>query len=121
MELEKFIEGLGEKVSGRATVNTVFGEPVSVGDKKVITVARVAYGFGGGAGGGGNKQIETSKLPVLAGEGGGGGGGIAAMPVGVVEITPQTTRFVRFGGTHRLVGAVAFGMALGAVLSRVRR
>jgi uncharacterized spore protein YtfJ len=121
MELQKFIEGLGEKVSGKATVNTVFGEPVSVGEKKVITVARVAYGFGGGAGGGGNKQSETSKLPALAGEGGGGGGGIAAMPVGVVEITPQYTRFVRFGGTRRLFGAVAFGMALGAVLSHRRR
>lgn len=121
MELQKFVEGLGEKVSGRATVNTVFGEPVSLGDKKVITVARVAYGFGGGGGGGSNKQAEGSKVPALAGEGGGGGGGVAAMPIGVVEITPQATRFVRFGATRRLVGAFALGLTLGAVPRRRRR
>lgn len=121
MELQKFVEGLGEKVSGKATVNTVFGEPVSVGDKKVITVARVAYGFGGGGGGGSNKQADSSKLPALAGEGGGGAGGVAAMPVGVVEITPEATRFVRFGGTRRIVGALALGITLGAILGRLRR
>jgi uncharacterized spore protein YtfJ len=121
MELQKFVEGLGEKVSGKATVNTVFGEPVSVGDKKVITVARVAYGFGGGGGGGSNKQADSSKLPALAGEGGGGAGGVAAIPVGVVEITPDATRFVRFSGTRRIVGALALGITLGAILSRLRR
>ena len=121
MELQKFVEGLGEKVSVRATVNTVFGEPVSVGDKKVIPVARVAYGFGGGGGGGSNRQAESSKIPMLAGEGGGGGGGVAALPVGVVEITPQGTRFVRFGGTRRLVAAFTLGMTLAALLSRWRR
>jgi uncharacterized spore protein YtfJ len=121
MELQKFVEGLGEKVSVKAAVTTVFGEPVSVGDKKVITVARVAYGFGGGGGGGSNQQAENSKLPALAGEGGGGGGGVAAMPVGVVEITPQATRFVRFGGTRRIVGALALGITLGAVLGRLGR
>jgi uncharacterized spore protein YtfJ len=120
MELQKFVEGLGEKAGAKATVNAVFGEPVSVGDKKVITVARVAYGFGGGGGGGSNKQAETSKLPALAGEGGGGGGGCAAMPIGVVEITPQATRFVRFGSTRRVVGAFALGITLGALLRRLR-
>lgn len=121
MELQKFVEALGEKVSAKATVATVFGEPISVGDKKVIPVARVGYGFGGGGGGGGNKQADGSKLPMIAGEGGGGGGGFAAMPVGVVEITPQTTRFVRFGATRRLVGAFALGIAFAAVLKRRHR
>lgn len=120
MELQKFVEGLGEKVSGRATVETVFGDAVSVGEKKVIPVARVAYGFGGGGGGGGNKQADGSRLPIIAGEGGGGGGGMAAMPVGVVEITPEATRFIRFGGTRRLVAALAVGFAFGAVLRRIR-
>lgn len=121
MELQRFVESLGETVSAKAAVTTVFGEPVSLADKKVIPVARVAYGFGGGGGGGGNALAEGSKLPAVAGEGGGGGGGFAAMPVGVVEITPHTTRFVRFGATRRLVAAFALGIAFAAVVNRRKR
>jgi Sporulation protein YtfJ (Spore_YtfJ) len=86
-----------------------YGEPVIVGEKKVIPVARVACGFGGGAGTA-PLQRRNPDVPHPGGEGGGGGGGFAAMPVGGVEITPGATRFIRFGATRRVLGAFAFGI-----------
>ena len=116
MELQRFIQVLSDTVAAKASVNTVYGEPVVVGEKKVIPVARVGCGFGGG-GGGGSKPQQGNGAPQMAGEGG-GGGGFGAVPVGVVEITPTATRFIRFGGTRRLVGAFVFGILLGAVSGR---
>jgi uncharacterized spore protein YtfJ len=112
MELQTFFQGLKDSLLDRATVGTVYGEPVTVAEKKVIPVARVFCGFGGGAG--------TSKLstngPQAGGEGGGGGGGLVAIPIGVVEITPQQTRFVRFGHTRRLLVAAAVGTVAGMIV-----
>jgi uncharacterized spore protein YtfJ len=118
MELQTFFQSLSENLVNRAAVNTVYGEPVIVGEKKVVPVARVACGFGGGAGTG--TRPSHPDVPQSRGEGGGGGGGFAAMPVGVVEITPEATRFIRFGATRRLLGAFAFGALFGAVVGRRR-
>lgn len=116
MELQTFFQSLNDKLLSRAAVNTVYGEPVVVGEKKVIPVARIACGFGGGAGAG--TLPRKPDVPQSGGEGGGGGGGLVAIPVGVVEITPQATRFIRFGATRRLLGAFAFGILVGAVICR---
>lgn len=75
--VDRFLEGLAERLGGRASVRAVFGEPIERGGLTVIPVARVRWGFGGGSGtsaGGG----EAS--------GAGGGGGVAAEPAGYIEI-----------------------------------
>jgi hypothetical protein len=43
------LESLAERVSGRASVKNVYGDPVVVGDPTVIPIAQMRYGFGGGA------------------------------------------------------------------------
>lgn len=112
MELQTFFQGLKDSLLERATVSTVYGEPISVADKKVVPVARIVCGFGGG---GGTSKFSTSG-PQAGGEGGGGGGGLVAIPIGVVEITPQRTRFVRFGATRRLLAAAALGTLVGVMV-----
>jgi len=51
------------------------------------------------------------------GEGGGGGGGVRAVPVGVIEVSSQQTRFIPITDRRKLAGAllvgVGFGMWLG--------
>jgi uncharacterized spore protein YtfJ len=51
-----------------ARTETVIGEPVTVGDRTVIPIVKISFGFGAG---GGQKDSEKAS----AGEFGGGGGG----------------------------------------------
>jgi uncharacterized spore protein YtfJ len=98
-----------------ANVKAIYGEPVTAHGKTVIPVAKIIYGFGAGAGTGG---VGESKAK---GEGGGGGGGARAIPVGVVEISNQPTRFVSITDNRKLASAVALGVGIGLWLGWRRR
>ena len=89
--------------------------PIVAGDKTIIPVAKIAYGFGGGTGSGG-LEIKTAR-----GEGGGGGGGVGALPVGVFEVGPQGTRFVAVGDKKKLLGTLLLGAALGSALRAAQK
>ena len=103
---------ISDKLGSRASVTSVFGDPITAHGKTVVPVARVAYGFGGGFGSG-----RASDQPDRSGEGGGGGGGVRAVPAGVLEITENRTRFVPFVDWRVAAGAFAAG-ALSALLLR---
>jgi len=77
-----------EDMQTNASVDAVFGQPVTVGEKVVIPIASVSYGFGMGFGEATGQEAQESN----GGVGGGEGGGMSARPVGVVEITPERTR-----------------------------
>lgn len=109
------LQSLHENLSSRAQVKSVFGEPITAGDKTIIPVARVAYGFGAGTGSGG-LEIKTAR-----GEGGGGGGGVGVLPVGVFEVSQKETRFVAVHETKKLLGALLMGAAFGFLLRGRRR
>lgn len=52
MNNEMFIENLGAGLLKNASIKNVFGEPIKAGEKTIIPVASIAYGFGGGYGNG---------------------------------------------------------------------
>jgi len=104
MEVTEILQTIGERLQTASTVKSVFGDPIVAGDRTVIPVARVRFGFGGGGG-------------HLAG----GGGGMRADPAGVVEITAAGTTFKAFPDPRRLIGAIAIGIAIGLILARRRR
>jgi uncharacterized spore protein YtfJ len=103
MNPHELLQSLGDRFATAAGVKTIYGEPVTLGDRTVIPVAQVRYGFGGGTG----KTDEG---------GGGGGGGMIATPAGALEISAGSTRFVEFGDQRKLIAAVAAGFALGVLL-----
>ena len=103
------IETLRDSFSNHGGVKTLYGEPVQAQGKTVIPVARLSYGFGAGSG---SKRDEQS--------GGGGGGGLSAIPLGVVEVTPEATRFISIRETRKLAGAIVLGIFLGMWLGRRR-
>jgi uncharacterized spore protein YtfJ len=109
------LQSLHENLSTRAQVKSVFGDPITAGDKTIIPVARISYGFGAGAGTGGVGERSAK------GEGGGGGGGLRAKPVGVFEVSPQQTRFVPVRDRKQQVGLLLLGAGLGMLLRRRRR
>lgn len=109
------LQSLKESVLGQANVKAIYGEPISANDKTIIPVAKIMYGFGAGAGTGGVGEKNTR------GEGGGGGGGVRAVPIGVIEVSKQQTRFVPITDHRKLGGAVLAGMVMGAFWSWRRR
>jgi uncharacterized spore protein YtfJ len=108
-------QSLKESVLGQANVKAIYGEPISANDKTIIPVAKIMYGFGAGAGTGGVGEKNTR------GEGGGGGGGVRAVPIGVIEVSKQQTRFVPITDRRKLGGAVLAGMVMGVFWSWRRR
>ena len=101
------LQSLKESVLGQANVKAIYGEPISAHEKTIIPVARIVYGYGAGAGTGG--VGDTSAR----GEGGGGGGAVRAVPVGVIEVSKQQTRFVPIPDRKKMIGALLAGIGVG--------
>jgi len=114
MNLKETLEALAERLQTTG-VRTIYGEPISAEGRTIIPVARVAYGFGGGGGPSGKQAAQSGNMD---GEGAGGGGGVRAVPAGVVEITRDQTRFLRFDDWRPLAAAAVIGFGLGVVLSK---
>lgn len=114
MPLQEMFEALAARLGSSITARNVYGEPITIGEKTIIPVAKVGFGFGGGA------------APARAGEEphareGGGGGGAGAKPIGVLEVTPQGTRFIETGSSRRLIAVAAASFMAGVVASRISR
>ncbi|MGW3423340.1 spore germination protein GerW family protein [Streptomyces phaeochromogenes] len=111
------LERLAEKLGGRASVTTVYGEPVTRHGVTVIPVAKVGFGFGAGVG----REAGAAKT----GEGGGGGGGAGAKPIGFIEIQEgfATYRPIRDPWVDVFVplAVVALGSALPGIIGALRR
>jgi uncharacterized spore protein YtfJ len=109
------LQSLRDGILSQASVKAIYGEPISAQGKTVIPVAKIMYGYGAGAGTGGVGNTSAR------GEGGGGGGGVRAIPIGVIDITNQQTRFVPITDRKRLGAAVLIGIGLGILLGWRRR
>jgi uncharacterized spore protein YtfJ len=107
--IEEILSRIGQ-VHDRASVKTVFGEPLQIDGRTIIPVAKVRYGFGLGFGGVGRAKKEREEQEP-SGEGGGGGAGVSVTPVALLEITAQETKVKPVVDVTRL--AVA-GMLLAA-------
>ena len=106
MDIQQLLQTFAERVSTSASVRSVYGDPVVVGDRTVIPVAQVGYAFGGGGG----AKAESPN------GGGGGGGKVSARPCGALEVTPEGTRFIDFVDRPRMGAALALGFVLGAAV-----
>jgi uncharacterized spore protein YtfJ len=109
------LQSLKESILGQANVKAIYGEPIVAQGRTVIPVARIMYGYGAGLGTGGVGDSSAR------GEGGGGGGEARAIPVGVIEVSDQQTRFVPITDRKRLAGAVLAGIGIGMWLGWRRR
>ncbi len=103
------LQSLKESILSQASVKAIYGEPIAAQGKTVIPIAKIMYGYGAGAGTGGVGDSSAR------GEGG-GGGAVRAIPVGVIEISDQQTRFVPITDRKKLAGALLAGIGLGMCL-----
>lgn len=88
------------RLSDAAQPSAVFSEPVTSGERTVITACEVTIGLGFGYGmgsaggaapvgeGGGEGEAKGQPVPAVSG-GGGGGGNATARPVAVIHVGPE--------------------------------
>jgi uncharacterized spore protein YtfJ len=118
MLVQHILQAIAERLHSSSSIHTIYGDPIEAQGKTLIPVAKVAYAFGGG-GAGTNSLDSADKQPSgNTVEGGGGGGGVRMIPLGMVEVTPQQTRFLPFGGGKRMLGALAVGLVVGLLMGR---
>ncbi len=115
MGAQDLLQSLKEGILSQASVRAIYGEPIAAHGKTVVPVAKVMYGYGAGAGAGGVGDRSAR------GEGGGGGGGVRAIPVGVIEISDQHTRFVSITDRKKVGGAILLGVGVGVLMGWLRR
>ena len=116
---DRLLERLAELIGTRATVQDVFGEPVTREGLTIIPVARVRWGFGGGGGSADGPESGPAS-------GSGGGGGVAADPVGYLEISPDGATFRPIREPHPsplflVASGLTAAIVLRALASVIRR
>lgn len=86
-DVERLLDTFAD-LKEKANVSACFGEPVAIGDRTVIPIASVSYGFGMGA-----EQAPPSEGEGATTESSGPyGGGLRSSPLGVIEVTQEQTR-----------------------------
>jgi uncharacterized spore protein YtfJ len=109
---------MAERLHRSSSIHTIYGDPIETQGKTLIPVAKVSYGFGGGAVGTNSLDSADKQPSENTVEGGGGGGGVRMIPLGMVEVSPQQTRFLPFGGGKRMLGALVVGLVAGILMGR---
>ncbi len=99
-KMQDFFEKF-ESVTDKANVDAVFGKPEKIGDRVLIPVAEVAYGWGMGMGEAPHVEMEVEMEAGEASEpsetkdkdekamGGGGGAGAKVRPLAYIEVGPE--------------------------------
>ncbi len=72
----EILQGVVGELKEVARSETIIGEPVTVGDKTVIPIVKISFGFGAGGG-----QRDSGKADQY---GGGGGGGARIEPAAFI-------------------------------------
>lgn len=140
-QIPNFPAKIGEQLSSALGAGIVFGTPIEKGEKTIIPVTSVMWGFGGGGGAGeapaskkeketdkpaGNPEEETpeqdekGKKKVASGAGGGGGGGLKNRPLGVYEITDARTRFIPAFSPLDMIRPLSVLIGIGMVTRFIR-
>ena len=117
MGVHRILEPLLERLHTSASIKTIYGEPIQVEGKTLIPVGKVMYGLGGGFGKAKSRDKEGRTEEKPAGES--GGGGIRIVPMGVIEVSKDRTRFLSLAN-KKLYWAVALAVTfiIGFTLGR---
>jgi uncharacterized spore protein YtfJ len=106
---EEVLSRLGGKFASSANSKSVYGDPIYVGDRIIVPVAKVGYWLGATSGGETDGTIG----------GGSGGGRLTARPVGYIELFNGETRFVEYLAMKKLLTTIGLAAFAGYLLCRL--
>ncbi len=81
-QVEEIMRAIVGELKSMAKSETIIGEPITLGDKLVVPICKIAVGFG--AGGGEGEQDGSKK-----GFGGGGGAGVTIEPAAFIVMAGE--------------------------------
>jgi uncharacterized spore protein YtfJ len=119
LRVSDMLRSLGDHVQFGTSARNVYGDPVTIGGRTVIPIARIACGFGAGSSAADWHNVAGSESGIR-----GGGAGFGAKPIGALEITEAGTRFIPFVQPAQLIIAALSGLLIGLAIgtrSRARR
>lgn len=87
MPVDDLMNTISESIKLSTSTGAIFGDPIKIGMKTIIPVARLKMGYG--AGGCGKESEDKCGC-----SGSGGGGGAMLKPVAVVEIKDEETKVI---------------------------
>ena len=111
MSIERYFKSFADRLHSTANVQTLYGEPFELDGKSIIPVARVSYAFGGGP----TSQGNADDLIATAG----GGGAVNASPIGVLEVSPEGTRFIAISSWKKSAVLLAVGFGVGVLVGKL--
>jgi uncharacterized spore protein YtfJ len=103
---EDTVINLSDHFAVGANAKSVYGEPIHIGGRTIIPVAKVGYLLGATSGG---RNGETVG-------GGSGGGGVRARPVGYIEITDDRASYVEFSLGRKMIAVAVLGFVAGYLI-----
>ncbi|MCS3924399.1 GerW family sporulation protein [Methanosalsum natronophilum] len=89
MDLEDLIKNISGDLEKLITTKTVIGDPIQAGNKTIVPITKVSFGFGGGGSTDANKKETASDF------GGGGGAGAKLDPIGFLVVSDEEVRLLR--------------------------
>ena len=105
------------RIPDRANAAACFGAPVVSGDRTVIPVADIVYGFG--VGWGGSEPGASDLTTGICSHGGGAGGGARTRAIAVIEIAPHGVRILPIEDrTSIRIATITFASMATAILAR---
>jgi uncharacterized spore protein YtfJ len=112
---QNILSGLMERLKQSAHIEAAVGEPKTVGDRTIVPIGVVMYGFGAGAGSGGSERHDGG------GGGGGGGGYVRVQPIALIETTPMGSRVLPVIDWTRLARLVLMFAGIWMIVRAIRR
>jgi uncharacterized spore protein YtfJ len=86
-DIQRLLDAFAD-LRDNANVNACFGEAMTIGERTIIPVAKVSYGFGMG----GEQELPSDVESLGTPAHGPYGGGMKSSPLGVIEVTEGETR-----------------------------
>jgi uncharacterized spore protein YtfJ len=119
-DYEEVVKSIMSQISS-TNVEAIFGQSRQVGERVIIPVGKISYGWGGGGGKGERKEEEAEGKQ--EGAGGGLGMGVAVKPIGTIVVEKDKVHYdpIVDYGPILTIASVVCGFALLKILKIVSR